>query len=1070
MTNPYRIAGIIRGSLWLIRQWFAISEPVILTPFVVITSAVAGCDSKGLESPVVEIRPLHSQQTLAPVEAVWVSSDSDNGNGISWGDVDGDGDLDLAVSSYSAPVRMYRNDGAGSFVAIWQSAGTPDALGVGLGDYDGDGLLDLAVANQRTKNQVYHNTGGNGFTLIWTANYWNDTFGVAWGDLDGDENLDLVFANGMYPSEAYRGNGQGGFTLMWEANASEVNRSVALGDFDADGAIDLAFGNLGNPSRVYRNHRNGVFTSVWQSDEADDTWSIAWGDYDGDGFLDLATGTWLQSNRVYHNDRDGNFSLRWSSNDIDGTNGISWGDFDGDGDLDLVTANSMADRGLPLRVYVNDGGASFSSAWQSTEVIKGTGIGLGDVDGDGDLDVALSTQNEGNRVYRNDVGPSMVLRWTSPQNAYFSDVQFGDYDGDGYPDLAVSDNKTQSPVLRIYRNVGTGAFSLAWTSQAFGTTDAIVWADYDADGDLDFAVGGGASTHSVFRNDGSGTFNPVWSTTSAANTTRASVAWGDYDSDGYPDLTLGFEYQTFGGDARIFRNNRNDMFTAVWSSDSARVTSVAWADHDRDGDLDLAVGTYSGGNRVYSGDGSGTFTLAWTSASSGSSPYTYSLTWGDFDGDGYPDLGAGNNDGHASSIYRNDGGSGFTQVWSSPEARATTKFQWGDVDGDGDPDFALANEENQPSLIWRNDSESAGVPSFALVWTSPQTGYAQGVSWADIDQDGDLDLATCSQLQSVRVYTNSRIAATRSGARPLANSSSYGHIGTLPGSGGACTLGAPASSCLTLSGPVVHLPVVLFDAENDPVSKIELLYRRAGIDTVWQVGSLVGPSITGLAASAGGTPHLVAWNAFSDNVVSTRVALALRVFQNPQHVTLPMQRGALIGTVTTAGVGGSVGDGYYYAIDSFDSDVTDLDGDTWSAQQDCNDASSDCTIDCETNADSDEAIDCLDPCIDVDGDGYCVGPHGASLDCDDKASTCTADCATDGDGDGRADCLDVCVDADGDGFGAAGAGVGCTSNGAANCTQGGTACLGYDCNDRNGWCNIDCFFEQCGGLTTGGRL
>ena len=73
--------------------------------------------------------------------------------------------------------------------------------------------------------------------------------------------------------------------------------------------------------------------------------------------------------------------------------------------------------------------------------------------------------------------------------------------------------------------------------------DAIAWADYDNDGDMDvFVVEGGFSgggTSRLYRNDGNGVFTPITSGQLAQRSTLGTgAAWGDYDNDGFPDLFL----------------------------------------------------------------------------------------------------------------------------------------------------------------------------------------------------------------------------------------------------------------------------------------------------------------------------------------------------------------------------------------------------------------------------------------------------------------------------------------------------------------------------------------------------
>ena len=139
--------------------------------------------------------------------------------------------------------------------------------------------------------------------------------------------------------------------------------------------------------------------------------------------------------------------------------------------------------------------------------------------------------------------------------------------------------------------------------------------------------------------------------------------------------------------------------SAVWSSVEVDATySVAWGDYDGDGDLDLAVGNACTPNRLYRNDGGVlTASAVWSSAEADD---TYSVAWGDYDGDGDLDLAVGNAD-TPNRLYRNDGGVLTTSaVWSSAEADATYSVAWGDYDGDGDLDLAVGNawDAAQPAI------------------------------------------------------------------------------------------------------------------------------------------------------------------------------------------------------------------------------------------------------------------------------------------------------------------------------------------------------------------------------------
>ena len=106
-------------------------------------------------------------------------------------------------------------------------------------------------------------------------------------------------------------------------------------------------------------------------------------------------------------------------------------------------------------------------------------------------------------------------------------------------------------------------------------------------------------------------------------------------------------------------SNQNGVLQTAdpWMSGDADITySVAWGDVDGDGDLDLAAGNYGQANKVYLNQGGfqgGVLGMLQTAADtpwiSGDIGKTLSVVFGDVDGDGDLDLAAGNSDRRAAS-------------------------------------------------------------------------------------------------------------------------------------------------------------------------------------------------------------------------------------------------------------------------------------------------------------------------------------------------------------------------------------------------------------------------------------
>ncbi|MFH1723593.1 MAG: right-handed parallel beta-helix repeat-containing protein, partial [Elusimicrobiota bacterium] len=337
------------------------------------------------------------------------------------------------------------------------------------------------------------------------------------------------------------------------------------------------------------------WTSVWTSAGTEDTIGVAWGDYDNDGDLDLAVGNYTSTaNEIYRNNGDGTFTSVWTSAETEYTTGVAWGDYDNDGDLDLAVANDGSGVGETNRVYRNDRGGTFTSAWNSSEAEATHMVAWGDFDNDGYLDLAAVNEGQANRVYRNNGDGAFASVWTSPASINTRSVAWGDYDNDGDLDMAVGNH---GDVNRVFRNNGDWTFTTAWESGESEDTRSVAWGDFDNDGDLDLAAGNyNSQANRVYRNDGNDTFTSVWTSPEGENTN--SVASGDFDGDGYPDIAVG----NWSDVNRVYRNNGDATFASVRVSTEAESTwGVAWGDFDDDGNLDMGVVSTTTNHRVYRG-------------------------------------------------------------------------------------------------------------------------------------------------------------------------------------------------------------------------------------------------------------------------------------------------------------------------------------------------------------------------------------------------------------------------------------------------------------------------------------
>ncbi|MFH1008127.1 MAG: VCBS repeat-containing protein [Candidatus Latescibacterota bacterium] len=225
-----------------------------------------------------------------------------------------------------------------------------------------------------------------------------------------------------------------------------------------------------------------------------------------------------------------------------------------------------------------------------------------------------------------------------------------------------------------------------------------------------------------------------------------ALAWGDYDDDGDPDLYV----CNWGGESAnnaLYRNNGNGTFTDVASeagvlrSVTNQTTSAAWVDYNGDGHLDLYVTDWGGQDWLFRSNGDGTFFNATAEAQVNvhSEGNEMAGVWGDYDGDGNPDLYVCKFY-FANSLYRNNGDGTFSDVGLEvgvADERDSEDAVWADVDRDDDLDLYVINRE-QENTLYRNDGGIFAEVSCELGVRNREIGKAG--RWADYDDDGDLDL------------------------------------------------------------------------------------------------------------------------------------------------------------------------------------------------------------------------------------------------------------------------------------------------------------------------------------------
>ncbi|MBK8576618.1 MAG: VCBS repeat-containing protein [Elusimicrobia bacterium] len=370
------------------------------------------------------------------------------------------------------------------------------------------------------------------------------------------------------------------------AGGGLYNSDVAWGDFDNDGDLDvLASGrqSSGNTRelRIYKNNGNGTMDAA--QIEVDGAgggliWGgVAWGDYDSDGDLDvLACGSDSASARqlrIYIN--NGNGTMNATQIEVDGTGGgvtlgdVAWGDYDNDGDLDTVMIGSRVT--YELRVYKNNGNGTMDPTQIEVDGpaggLESFSVAWGDYDNDGDLDILANGWGGSGaelRIYKNNGNGTMDAAQIDVDGAgggvQTGSVAWGDYDNDGDLDVLTNGYAGGTPQLRIYKNNGNGTMDdvqIEVDGAGGGLVDgAVVWGDYDVDGDLDLLTNGYVLQLRVYKNNGNGTMDPAQMDLDGAGggLSYGSSAWGDYDNDGDLDVLVSGSDGSIVSQLRIYKN------------------------------------------------------------------------------------------------------------------------------------------------------------------------------------------------------------------------------------------------------------------------------------------------------------------------------------------------------------------------------------------------------------------------------------------------------------------------------------------------------------------------------------
>lgn len=602
-----------------------------------------------------------------------------------------------------------------------------------LADLNGDDVDDVIAGELSTDyyGKIHHVFAFDGKTgdTIWVYTVFDGVRSMAIGDLNGDEISDVAvgasYNSGDTPDgDIHAIDGSTGLP-MWVYPVNATMSAICVGDFDGDGFGDVAAGSFDD--NIYA--IDGITGAIMWVEDIGSLWinDVFAADVNDDGSDDVAFAhEYLTGYDNYVGVLNGNNGSAIWQESI-GAIGVSVIVEDVDSDGSLEAAFTTIDGGDVGHLVVRDalsGAIEWEYVLGSIDHTNGElGLHTHDIDDDADLDLLVSNYLGWRYIYAFE-GDTAAMMWSSDSlDSYPRDLAFGDITGDGNLDIAAA---AWDRVLVVSAQTGEQLWYYAVSGLIYDVATAL----FDGDAAVDIVAGGTAEAVGTPPNPG----KTVW-----ALRTAVSPVWWEYQFGEYGNAIA---IDDMNGDEFMDVLTVASLDDWVWALDGKDGTplfnwvgtenlyTLTTGDFDGNGQVDVAVG---GNDDMVTAVNGATATPMWQSTDPGDQIYRKCLATADLNDDGAIDVIAGSDDGN---IYAIDGASGtksVTLLW-------TAVYSGGDVEEvevaemNGTPPLDVVAIAGGRLVVLDGDDGSE-------LWVyDVNTANAVGCEVLDANDDGILDV------------------------------------------------------------------------------------------------------------------------------------------------------------------------------------------------------------------------------------------------------------------------------------------------------------------------------------------